>query len=165
MFLKGGPGPLSEAASERPLTEREINEKHSALCVPLMVDAAIFCDHLAARGATAEQAGRSDPNADPLTGPDHDPHPDYGAGGAGASLSVQAQRGRGHRRRPRLLPPERAAREHARWWEAIRASLRSRLKACGRLGSSPRHRRGQETRRSSAAFHRHSSAAFHRQAC
>ena len=39
----------------------------SALCVPLMVDAAIFCDHLAARGATAEQAGRPEPNADPLT--------------------------------------------------------------------------------------------------
>ena len=30
----------------------------SALCVPLMIDAAVFCNHLAARHATAEQAGR-----------------------------------------------------------------------------------------------------------
>ena len=30
----------------------------SALCVPLMIDAAVFCNHLAARHATAEQVGR-----------------------------------------------------------------------------------------------------------
>ena len=31
----------------------------SALCVPLMIDAAVFCEHLAARRATAQQAGRA----------------------------------------------------------------------------------------------------------
>ena len=31
----------------------------SALCVPLMIDAAVFCEHLAARGASAQQAGRA----------------------------------------------------------------------------------------------------------
>ena len=31
----------------------------SALCVPLMVDVAVFCHHLSARRATAAQAGRA----------------------------------------------------------------------------------------------------------